>query len=62
MKIGKLDITKWTYAGNKLNNPLIVAWKLFWFVPFKISLLITCLFAFLGFGSYAAKCIWDECK
>lgn len=62
MKIGKLDIKEWTYAGCRLNNPLLIIWKLIWFVPFKISVLITCLFALIGFGKYAALTIWRECQ
>lgn len=62
MKIGKLNIKNWTYAGSKLNNPIVILWKLIWFIPFKISVLITCLFALLGFGWYAAERIWKECR
>ena len=60
MDLKKLNIRKWSYAGNKLNNPLLIAWKLFWWIPLQISLLVTCLFALIGFGKDAAESIWNE--
>ena len=56
----KFDLKTWTYAGNKLNNPIIIIWKLLWIVPLKFFLAITCLCALLGFGWYSASQIWKE--
>lgn len=60
MSLKKLNIRKWTYNGMKLNNPVVILWKLIWYVPLQISLVFTCLFALIAFGRYSAKAIWDE--
>ena len=40
MKIGKLDINKWSYNGNKLHNPLVIIWKLILYIPLFVSLVV----------------------
>jgi hypothetical protein len=53
---------EWTYKGRKLAPLHIMVWKLFWFVFYLAALVVTCVFAALGFGVDAAVELWEQGK
>lgn len=60
MKIGKLDIKRWTYNGMKLSNPALILWRLIWFVPIGILACLLYLCFFVSQGKYSADMLWRD--
>lgn len=38
-----INFRNWTFEGRELANPLLIVWRLFWFIPHRISLFIFCV-------------------
>ena len=55
-----LDLKGWRYKGRKMTNPLLIAWRLLWWVPMHAFLIPACLCAWAGFGRDAAEGLWKE--
>jgi hypothetical protein len=56
----KFNLLEWSYNARKIAPPHIIVWKLFWYVPYKISLAIACMFCALGFGLDSASELWEQ--
>ena len=54
-----MDFRNWKYAGDKLENPFIIIWRIM-LLPFTMLSLVTlCLFLALSGNTHVAKRVWD---
>lgn len=54
-----LNLRRWTYNGRKIAPAHVIAWKLFWLVPFKVLIALAALVAGIGFGRFAMEDVWN---
>lgn len=59
MNKGK-GLMQWHWKGRKLANPVVIVWKLIWFIPYQILRVILCLVGGIGFGLHTAEMIWKD--
>lgn len=59
--VNRFNFRKWTFDGKKLNNPLVMLWRLIMVPIYTLALLLFCLVSFLSdFDFEGAKEIFNH--
>lgn len=61
--MNRFNFRKWTFDGQKLNNPLVILWRLFMMPFYTVALMLFCIVSFMADGDFedAKNLFKDRC-
>ena len=57
---GNINFREWTFEGRKLNNPLLIIWRIILYPIIKVSVMFTAGLYFIAGDFSAAAEMMDE--